>query len=299
MTTELITAPENAALRDLRSQAMLAPVEVIKAGMAEYVERRKAFRDGLKSQLKEGVHYGYPPGCEPKIRESDGWIGVWFKGKAGERGEMRYYPPEQWQAKPSLYKAGADFLCDFLNLVAVFDADEVAWKQLGSPSGTFVFRCRLYPQGQQQTPETLKGEGRGIRRTGQKGGDDNNALKMAQKSAKVDAVLNGLGLADLFTQQDPDDAPPGPVEHASPAQREAPVIVQPRGERVETGDLRSLVDAWIFMRQSQRLEAQPAQYAAWVAELTGMNLADVRKADCWNLRDFARCRDAILGERHE
>ena len=285
--TALIHQQNPGALRDLRTQMMGAPSDVIRGGIAEYVERRNTFREGLRAQLREGLHYGYPPGCEPHIRESDGWAGVRSKG------EVRYYPPEQWTAKPSLYKAGADLVIDFLELVAVYDADIDAWKQLGEPKGTFVFRCRLYPKRAAQVPENMVGEGRGVRKNGQKGGDENNAIKMAQKSARVDAVLNSFGLADLFTQ-DLEDSQHVPEVHENPVQSAVAHVVQPRGERVTAENLKSLFMAWVAVRKTRREPAELGDFYQFASDVTALPLRDVQAAPKWNRADFDKCYQWIV-----
>ena len=268
MSTDLITQPQQSgALADLRSQAMLASVDNIRAGLAEYGERRKAFRDWLRSQLVEGVHFGYPPG----IRQSDA-------------------DPIKWTAKPSLYKAGADYVVDLMGVRCEFRADIEAWKQLGEPKETFVIACYLIGK----SGETI-GEGRGVRRVGDKKMDANASIKMAEKSAKVDAVLNAYALADLFTQ-DVEDGLAGPEKHSNPQPVSVPTIVQPRGERVLASDLDSLFKGWQAVRFSAGKPGELSQFKAWVVELTGLSFADVMNATRWNLKDFNRCRDSILSE---
>lgn len=174
--------PESRALSDLRGMAMLMPSAQMEVALTEYSDRRKTFRDWLLTQLREGIHYGYPPGCEP-------------------RGNV---DPKKWTNKPSLYKAGADFMCDLMGVRDEYEADNAAWEQLGRREGTFVFACRLFSRS-----GTLIGEGRGAFADGQKKMGVNAALKMAKKCAKVDAVINSWGLSDLFTQdvEDQDSTP--------------------------------------------------------------------------------------------
>jgi len=209
---------------DARSMLMNMPVEQMIVAQQEYIERRKQFRDWIKSQMVEGLHYGFSPGCEPKINDN-GEYGVWN----GKTQKMMWYPPSQWVVKPSLYKAGAEFVTDLMNLLPVYTADKPAWEMLGSQPGVFVIRCQLYPKGSQHVPENLVGEGLGCRKVGQKGGDENNAVKMASKSAMVCAVLNSYGLSDLFTQ----DVEEGSNDKApvdNPSARPEPKVV-PRAKR--------------------------------------------------------------------
>jgi len=217
-----VEKPPSSPIRDLRAGAMSVPVEVQQVALAEYAERRKSFRDWLRSQLVAGIHFGVPPGCEPKT-DARGWIGVWNK----RSNAYVYYPPEQWQAKPSLYQAGAHFITDLMGLRPTFDADMDGWAQLGSKPGLFVYKCELYSQ----TTGELVGEGRGIRMVGQKGGDENNAIKMAKKSALVDAVLTAYGLSDLFTQDLEHSDPPPPPNPSAPQKPDAPKA-STRGEKM-------------------------------------------------------------------
>lgn len=189
--------PESRALSDLRGMAMLMPSEQMSVALAEYKDRRQTFRKWLLEQLRQGVHYGYPPGCEP-------------------RGNVR---PEQWTNKPSLYKAGADFMCDLMGVRDEYEADTAAWEQLGKRDGTFVMACRLVSR---KTGEVI-GEGRGAFADGQKKMGANAALKMAKKCAKVDAVINSWGLSDLFTQDVEDgDATPRPRRSSKPTASASP-----------------------------------------------------------------------------
>lgn len=189
-------------LSDLRHTMMTLPVEQQNVMLAEYTARRNNFRVWLMEQMEQGVHYGVPPGCEPK----------------------QNVRPEQWQAQPSLYAAGADLLCDLLGLRAEFRADIEAWQQFGSKPGYIVVVCKLFSRANAE----CVGEGRGARKEGQKGGDANNAIKMAQKSAKVDAILNAYGLRDVFTQDL--EHPPQPLHDNPDPNPEAP-REQPRGKR--------------------------------------------------------------------
>lgn len=259
--------PTRGALVDLRQGAMMMTVEAMQAALAEYSSRRKTFRDWLRLHLVEGVHYGYPPGCAP--------------GRADEK---------QWKAKPSLYKAGADFVCDLMGLRPEYAADNEAWAQLGSQKEYFVIACRLYSR---STGELL-GEGRGVRKVGQKGGDANNAIKMAEKSAKVSAVLNIYGLSDLFTQdiEDPIDPP-----HDNPAPREDAPKVKPRGERgadeTVKAEVSRLLEAWKSHRPLK--EQSRDKWAAWVHEQTG-DTFDVFKPAHWTADAMMKVRKALDAE---
>jgi len=140
----------------------------------EYDKRRQCFYAWLMSKLIEGVHYGFPPGCLPQS-------GV---------------DPKQWQAKPSLYKAGALLVVDLLQLDPRYSSDLEVWQMLGSPKGTVCIRCDLFHRNGGQLSV-----GRGAFESNEKRMNANARTKMAQKRSLVDSVITGLPvLGDLFTQ---------------------------------------------------------------------------------------------------
>lgn len=274
-----------AAPDDMRQAMMTLPVEHQTRLMVEYQARRKNFRDWLLSQLKEGVHFGFPPGCEPKsmVRDGQTFYAVWMRGKT------EWYPESQWLPKPPLYAAGADFVCDLLGVRAEFKADMEAWQQLGSKQGTFVIACYLKSRANNE----LIGEGRGVRAEGDKKGDANNAIKMAEKAAKVDAVINAYGLRDLFTQEE--DAKPTP--NVNPDADETAPREQPRGYR-EAGptpeEIKELVRIWQGKNPEPNGDraAWSTAYKQWVMKVTD-RVFDPSKAANWNQEDYRLCMEAL------
>jgi len=151
----------------------MAPVDVQKAFYEEYDERRKCFYGWLTSKLTEGIHYGFPPGCS--------------RGNAD---------PKQWQAKPSLYKAGALLLVDALQLDPRYAPDNDMWAMLGRVDGTVCILCNLHQRDGGQLSV-----GRGSMEKNEKRMGANARVKIAQKRALIDAVITGLPvMGDLFTQ---------------------------------------------------------------------------------------------------
>lgn len=274
---------------NLRTMAMSVPVEEMQVGLAKWKEKRDALREFILAELKEGTHYGFPPGCEPKTQKIDGKLhyGVWSKGRDGAKGAYKWYPPEQWTPKPPLYAAGAALVADLFSLVAVYDADEIGWQQLGSPKGTFIYRCRLYPREEVQTPETLVGEGRGARKVGQKGGDENNAVKMAMKSSLVSAVIDAFGLRDLFTQDDP---PPAP-QYETPEGDDSAPHAAGRDDRfrvVCSKDLSALWEAWSGWQGNETKE----QFEAWCHEKCGRKF-NHREPKQWKVDEFKKLMQEV------
>lgn len=98
--------------------------------------------------------------------------------------------------KPSLSKPGSEKVLSLFHWRAEFTKDTETWEMMGSPSGLLCYICKLYTL----KDEKLVGEGRGARDSKKDGGDINKAIKMAEKSAQIDAVLRTGGLSDLFTQ---------------------------------------------------------------------------------------------------
>lgn len=266
-----VSKPQS-AITDLCRAAMALPVEQQQLALAEYAERRKGFRDWLRAQLVEGVHYGVPPGCEPK-KDARGWLGIWDK----RANSYKWYPPEQWQAKPSLYKAGAEFVVDLMGLRPYYEADNDGWTQLGSKAGTFVYSCELYSKENGE----LIGEGRGVRAVGQKGGDENNAIKMAMKSALVCAVLNAYGLSDLFTQDIEDNGPP--PQTGTPGQSDDAPKAEPRGKRQKASEVQQQIANFLSSWKGRRRDGESDydQWAEFCYRATGETF-DYKKSAEWN-----------------
>ena len=105
-------------------------------------------------------------------------------------------------SKPSLSKAGSEKFLSLFNLQARFRKDEETWDMLGRPAGVICYVCALYTK-----HGAFVGEGRGAREVA-KDQDLNKAIKMAQKSAQIDAILRIGALSDSFTQDVEDQQPP-------------------------------------------------------------------------------------------
>jgi hypothetical protein len=90
--------------------------------------------------------------------------------------------------KPSLSQAGSEKFLRLFNVHATFRQDEETWEMLGRPAGVICYVCALYTKRGE-----FVGEGRGAREV-LKEQDINKAIKMAQKSAQIDAVLRAGAL---------------------------------------------------------------------------------------------------------
>jgi hypothetical protein len=98
------------------------------------------------------------------------------------------------QGKKSLAKGGAEKIANIFQWRASFVKDSESLDMFGNPTGLVAFKCTL------TKGEEFIGEGRGAASLDKNAKDPNKTLKMAQKSAYIDAVLRASGLSDFFTQ---------------------------------------------------------------------------------------------------
>lgn len=244
----------------------LLPRQQMTTMLAEYEDRRKCFRDWLLSQMTVGVHYGVPPGCEVASNVD----------------------PKQWKGRPSLYKAGADLICDLLKMRPTFSPDESLWKMLGAKDGTICIRCQLVndnsPFFAERNPGDMLGEGHGAGHAGVKRRDGNGAIKIAEKSAKIDAVINTLGLSDLFTQDQEDEAQRGTKANAD---NHAPKVAT-RAERKDDNGLSKLIQKWKVKNPGK----SKADFEAWGRKTLVTDIA-MDKPEHWTLDAVTVCMDAL------
>lgn len=110
--------------------------------------------------------------------------------------------------KPSLWQPGAEKLCGYLDLTPSFpDAERyVNMAAEGLVIGDIVVRCFLT-----DATGRMVGEGMGAREREQTP-KLNDRIKMAQKSALIDAVKRCAGLSEVFTQDEADEGAGGPLD---------------------------------------------------------------------------------------
>lgn len=128
------------------------------------------------------------------------------------------------QGKKSMAKGGAEKIGSIFNWQAAFKKDTESLDMFGDAvKGTVAFICTLTKD------QSFIGEGRGASMLSKNGGDPNKTIKMAQKSAFIDAVLRASGLSDFFTQ-DLEDMNIQPQQQDRPAynQQRRPNYQQPR-----------------------------------------------------------------------
>lgn len=102
-------------------------------------------------------------------------------------------------SKHQLRKSGAEKLTALFGLRATFPDSEAFIDAIrrGEQPGLFALRCLLVNEA-----DIVVGEGAGARLVSADYGDFNKALKMAQKSAHIDAVIRTFGLSDRFDAED-------------------------------------------------------------------------------------------------
>lgn len=176
---------------------------VFRAGLARRGENRKALLSWVRGALVEGVDFGS-------------------------------IPTKRGASKPSLWKPGAEKVCGMLGVTVSFPtlADYERAALSGVEIKTIILRCEILgPDGR------VVADGMGARTLSQDSGDLNKTLKMAAKSAHVDATLRMGGLSEVFTQ-DLEDLPPGTVD--------APSSKPDSGEgRPPAGDSRPVTEAQV------------------------------------------------------
>lgn len=100
------------------------------------------------------------------------------------------------ESKPSLFKPGSEKFLSLFKLTAKFEKDGDTWEMAGSEAGVFAYKCQLVT-----SKGEVVGEGRGVSKLSEKAGwTINNAVKIAEKRAQIDAVLRTGALSDFFTQ---------------------------------------------------------------------------------------------------
>jgi hypothetical protein len=187
MNSELIPAGESTAVAIRSGSPFDGNVAEFRGALARRGENRGALIDWVRSALVDGVDYG-------AIKRSNGSM-----------------------TKPSLRKPGAEKICGMLGVIPTFptlkDYEQLALQ--GIPIDQIILRCDIL-----SAAGDVVANGVGARSLKQDNGDLNKALKMAVKSAHIDATLRMAGLSEIFTQ-DLEDMPPQSFDN-QPAKRAAP-----------------------------------------------------------------------------
>ncbi len=161
------------------------PVERFTQALGRRESNRQALLAWIAGNLKQGVDFGR--------------IHVIGKDKCQFAKEGRAYQCDNsrhW-SKPSLWKPGAEKICGMLGLVPKFpNISEYEKAALtGVDIKVILLKCELHT-----STGFVAAEGTGARALAQDSGDINKSLKMAEKSAHIDATLRVAGLSEIFTQ---------------------------------------------------------------------------------------------------
>ena len=187
------------------------PVERFTQALDRREVNRRALLKWVQSNLQAGIDYGQ--------------IHVVGKDKCRLAGDGRAHEcldPRHW-SKPSLWKPGAEKICGMLGLIPRFPnlAEYEKATLRGEDIKVIILKCELHTGS-----GFVAAEGTGARRVDQDRGDINKSLKMAEKSAHIDATLRVAGLSELFTQDIEDmlqdkagkgDIPAGDTTHNHPS----------------------------------------------------------------------------------
>jgi len=156
------------------------PAETFQAGL----DRRKQNRSALMAWIREAL-----------IEGSDfGKIHIVSRNKC-KQGKQCQNPAHF--SKPSLFKPGAEKICGMLGVTVRYptlsDYEKTALS--GTQLTQIIIRCEIL-----DVSNRIIADGVGARLISQDNGDINKSLKMAEKSAHIDATLRMAGLSEVFTQ---------------------------------------------------------------------------------------------------
>ena len=123
------------------------------------------------------------------------------------------------QGRKSMAKGGAEKIASIFGWTAVFEKDADAMEAFSDLKDVICFVCNLHKNG------AAVGQGRGAATLTKNADDPNKTIKMAQKSAFVDAVIRSSGLSDFYTQ-DLEDMEPSQMSTYPQSQNAAPRAAQ-------------------------------------------------------------------------
>lgn len=156
------------------------PAATFREGLDRRKQNRAALMDWIRSALIEGTDYGK--------------IHVVSRSKCQAGKDCKN--PNHF-SKPSLFKPGAEKICGMLGVTVRYptlpDYEKAALS--GANLSQIIIRCEIL-----DASGHVVADGVGARVIAQDNGDINKALKMAEKSAHIDATLRMAGLSEVFTQ---------------------------------------------------------------------------------------------------
>ncbi len=187
------------------------PAEQFRSGLDRRKTNRQLLMEWLRSALVDGVDFG-----RVHIASKD-------KCELARQGRVKECTNQwHWSAKASLFKPGAEKITGMLGMTVHYPSLPNIEAALlnGTEIKTIVMRCELH-----DAAGHVVAEGVGARNLAQDWGDANKALKMAEKSAHIDAVLRLAGISDAYTQ-DVEDIVPGADIPDVPAAAPKPTVAE-------------------------------------------------------------------------
>lgn len=237
---EIIEAGNLKPLPATSASPLDLPSETFQAGL----DRRKANRASLMVWIRDAMIEGTDYGRIHVVGRSKCQYGKNCKN------------PDHF-SKPSLFKPGAEKICGMLGITVHYptlpDYEKAALS--GAKLAQIIIRCEL-----RDAADRVVADGVGARSLAQDYGDVNKALKMAEKSAHIDATLRMAGLSEVFTQDLEDMAPAAKVEAVpEPVKQAAEFISQSQHKRLEArikelGLDRDRVKAWLRKASQGRFQ---------------------------------------------
>jgi len=232
----------NESARQFAASPLDLPAEQFRVGLDRRKENRGALMEWVRAALIEGIDFG----C--------------IKTKRGP-------------SKPSLWKPGAEKICGMLGVTVHFptlkDYEQAALQS--TEVNNIIIRCEIM-----DASGKVVADGVGARSLKQDYGDINKALKMAEKSAHIDATLRMAGLSEVFTQ-DLEDMPPAVISQqgASPAANNPPTPSQAAGQPSGSGPVPSAKNGTSFL-------ISPAQFEKLEERIKTLGL-DKERVKAWLL----------------
>lgn len=154
--------------------------EQMKQVMEEESERRALIKDYIDEHLVEGTDYG----------------AIHFSKNCKHKWNPENCNNESHWSKDTLFKPGAEKFVSLFKLTPTFKKDTETLEMMDNEKNVFAYVCYL-----RNNKGQIVGEGRGAAQLSERENwTINNAIKIAQKRAQVDAVLRTGALSDFFTQ---------------------------------------------------------------------------------------------------
>lgn len=246
------------------------PAEHFKAGLDRRKANRELLMEWLSASLTEGIDYGR---LHITSRE---------RCQFARQGRVSDCHDQSHWTKPSLRKSGAEKVCSALGFTVHFPSlakyEELALS--AAEIKTIVIRCELH-----DAHGRVVAEGIGARDTRQDS-NLNASLKLAEKSAHIDATLRIAAVSDCFTQDmdSVDDLPPEVTPPLPPKPQRSAKSATPASGATAATDEQIGREALEALRQEIRQYGfTEKRVLAWLYKTTGgsvTKLDQLTQAQC-------------------